>query len=156
METRNKEVVDVGKVCRLLWSRRRLFVIVWVATFVAACLWILPRPRYYAAAVTLAPEKTDADMPSGLGSIASSFGINMGTSSDAIYPEIYPDLLASNDFIISLFDIPVRSIDGEINCDFYTYMSKHRKVAFYEIPFLRLRVWLRNTFGEKEPEPGPS
>ncbi len=152
METKNKEVVDVGKILQLLWSKRILFLKVWVITFVLSCLWILPKPRYYSADVTLAPEKNDAEMSTGLSSIASSFGLNMGSSSDAFYPTLYPDLIASRDFIIGLFDIPVKSLDGEIDCDLYTYMNKHQKVAFYEIPFLRISRWLRQTFGEKEPD----
>ncbi len=152
METNNRDVIDVGKILKLLWSKRKLFFIVWIVTFALSCLWILPKPRYYSAAVTLAPEKTDAEMSGGLSSIASSFGLSVGSSSDAIYPLLYPDLVASNDFIISLFDIPVKSIDGEIDCDFYTYMDKYQKVAFYEIPFLRMAKWFRETFGEKEPD----
>ncbi len=152
MENSNKDVIDVGKIFKLLWSKKRLFIKVWVITFALSCLWILPKPRYYSADVTLAPEKTDEDIAGGLSSLASSFGLSIGTSTDAIYPMLYPDLIASHDFIIGLFDIPVRSLDGEINCDLYTYMDKHQKTAFYEVPFIRLGRWMRNTFGEKEPD----
>lgn len=152
MEDKNKDVIDVGKVIKLLWSKKRLFVKVWIVTFLLSCLWILPKPRYYTASVTLAPEPTGDDVAGGLSSLASSFGVSLGSNADAIYPLLYPDLVASNDFIISLFDIPVRSLDGEINCDLYTYLDKHQKVAFYSVPFIKLRKWMRDAFGEEEPD----
>ncbi len=150
--TNNKEVVDVGRVLRLLWSKKKVFFIVWAATFVVSCLWVLPRPRYYSASVVLAPEKSGEDVGGSLGSLASSFGFNIGGGEDAIYPMLYPDFMSSNDFIISLFNIPVRSIDGDIDCDFYTYMDKYQKVAFYEVPFLKFSKWVRGLFAEQEPD----
>ncbi len=152
MEESNKDVIDIGKILKMLWSRRRLFFKVWIITLILSCLWILPKPRYYSASAVLAPERTGEDVSGGLGSIASSFGINLGgAGSDAFYPLLYPDLMSSNNFIISLFDIPVKSLDGEISCDLYTYLDKHQKVAFYSVPFIWAMRSIRNTFGEKDP-----
>ncbi len=153
MEENNKDVIDIGKIIRLIWSRRKLFVKVWIVTFLLSCLWILPKPRYYSASAVLAPESTGDDVAGGLSSLASSFGVNLGgAKSDAIYPLLYPDLMSSNDFLISLFDIPVKTLDGEVECDLYTYLNKHQKVAFYSLPVLWMKRWMRNTFGEKEPD----
>ncbi len=151
MEYNNKEVIDIGKILKLLWNKKKLFFIVWVATFFLSCLWILPKPRYYSASVTLAPEFAGESMAGGLSSIASTFGISLdGSSADAIYPLLYPDLIASNDFLVSLLDIPVKSADGEIDCNLYTYIDKKQKVAFYEIPVMAFKRWIGATFGEKE------
>ncbi len=152
MEEKNKDVVDIGRILRLLWSRWRLFLIVWVVTFIVSCLWILPQPRQYTSHVVLIPEKVSENAAGGIASLASSFGFNIGGSEDAIYPLLYPDIISSNDFIIGLFDIPVRSLDGEIACDYYTYMDKYQEVAFYAVPFLRMQQFFRSAFGEREPD----
>ena len=50
------EVIDLRLVAQKLWKKRGLFVRVWIVTFILACLWILPQPRYYDTTVVLAPE----------------------------------------------------------------------------------------------------
>ncbi len=151
MEYNNKEVIDIGKILKLLWNKKKLFFIVWVVTFFLSCLWILPKPRYYKASVVLAPEFAGENLGGGLSSLASSFGVSLAASgSDAIYPLLYPDLISSNDFLVSLLDIPVKSADGEIDCNLYTYIDKKQKVAFYSIPGIKLKKWINQTFGAKE------
>ncbi len=149
----NRETIDLAKILRLCWRKKKLFLIVWVATFVGSCIIILPQPRGYSASVTLAPEHSAGELGGSIGSIASTFGVNIGSTmtNDAFYPLIYPDLVASNDFMVSLFDIPVHSLDGQINCSLYEYMDKHQEVAYYELPFLAMGRWFRSTFGEKDP-----
>lgn len=113
--------------------------------FVLSCVYILPQPRFYTSEVMLAPEVNSQDALGGLSSIASSFGFNLGSggSTDAIYPELYPDLMSSNDFIVGLFDIPVKTIDGEIETDLYTYESKCQKTAFYNIPIMWVKAKIK-------------
>ena len=58
METNNSEqrIIDLGKVVRTLWAKKKLFFKVWLVTFILSCVWILPQPRYYTSEVKLAPE----------------------------------------------------------------------------------------------------
>ena len=102
-----KKIIDLSKIFKLLWSKKKSFFIVWIVTFILSCIWIFPQPRYYQAEVSLAPETTGEDV-GGLAGIASSFGINMGgAGTDAIYPTLYPDLMESNDFIVGLMPIQI-------------------------------------------------
>lgn len=140
MEDNSKnETLSGAEMISTLWQRRKTFFSVWLVTFALACLWILPQPRTYKAEVMLAPESGGETMGS-IGALASSFGVDLGgEAADAIYPELYPDLMNSTDFIVSLFPIPVKTLDGEIDTDFYTYMTKHQKLAFYKKP----QIWLK-------------
>ncbi len=151
MTNKSKDVIDMGKVLKRLLTKKKRFIVVWAATFLLSCFWILPQPRYYDVSVVLAPEMA-GELPSGsLSSLASNFGVNLGSSvNDAIYPLLYPDLISSNDFIVKLMDIPVKSLDGEIKCDLYTYLDKHQKMTFYMKPFYAMKRWMRNTFGDKD------
>ena len=123
------EVIDLRLVAARLWSRRRLFLRVWAVTFILACAWILPQPRYYNVKVVLAPEAGGQGAAGGLASIASSFGVDIGgmQSEDAIYPTIYPDLFESKDFIVGLFDIRVKTLDGTVDTTYYRYLDKYEK-----------------------------
>ena len=98
-----------------------------------AALLIIEEPRTYLSEVKLAPEAEDISSGGSLSSIASSFGIDLGgvTTSDAIRPDLYPDLVASNDFVYRLFKIPVKSLNGNIYTDYYTYLTKYQKVSWW-------------------------
>ena len=143
MSTDNK-TIPAKNIFNKLWAKKFLFLKVWVITFILSVAYIAPQPRTYSASVLLAPEMASGDEMGGLSAIASSFGFNLGggSSVDAIYPTLYPDLLSSNDFIVSLFDVQVKTIDGEIQTDLYTYMLKHQKRTFYKKPF----YWAKRQF----------
>ncbi len=147
-----KEVVDLGKVFRVLWRKRKRFYIVVPIVMLISALYIFVQPRYYTAEVSLAPETTLADAGGGLASIASSFGFNLGNmaSSDAIYPTLYPDLFESPEFLVSLLDIQVRTLDGEVECDYYTYLKKHQKKNPYTMPIRMAKRWIKKMFKPKK------
>ncbi len=139
MEKNNtKEIIDVRKLLKLIYKERRLFKKTVPLAFILSCIWIFPEPRYYNAEVSLAPETVSESASGGLSAIAATFGMNLGgAQNDAIYPALYPELFDSNDFIVSLFDIDVATEDGEVKCDYYTYLKKHQKHNFLTYPFKR-------------------
>lgn len=143
MSTDN-QTVSARNIFNKLWAKKYLFLKVWVITFILSAAYIVPQPRTYSSSILLAPEMASGDEMGGLSAIASSFGFNFGEGSsvDAIYPTLYPDLLASNDFIVNLFDVQTKTIDGKIQTDLYTYMLKHQKTTFYKRPF----YWAKRQF----------
>lgn len=147
-----KNIIDLVEITKTLWAKKKLFIKVWVITFIGACIYILPQPRYYTSEVKLAPETSGAEAEGGLGSLASSFGFNLGGAlgADAIYPQLYPDLMSSNDFIISLLDIPIKTINGEDHKDYFTHLTKYNKIAFYKWPMRWLSRLLKRFFSSEE------
>lgn len=135
-----KDYIDLIEVCKKIWANRKQFYIVWPITFVVACIVILPVPRTYVSQTVVSPESASTSVSGSLGSIANSFGINLGNieNHDALFPDLYPDIVSTNEFIVGLFNVPVHSIDGEINTDYYTYMHDYQKTAYYKYP----RKWL--------------
>ena len=152
-EKKKMKVIDLQEIGRLIWGRRKLFLKVWGITFVLACLWIFPQPRTYDTSVMLAPETMEGSSTGGtLSSLASSFGVNLGNvgSTDAIYPSLYPDVVSSNDFIVSLFDIPVQTINGEVQTDYLTYLVKHQEVSIWSYPKIWLMKGIKALFPPKD------
>lgn len=142
----NRLTIDFGKVIKDLWSRKQLMFKVWAITFVLACIYIFPKPRYYDASEMLAPEVVDLSSSGGLGALANNFGLNLdlGMNQDAIYPVLYPDLIQSKQFLVSLFGVKVKTLDGKVECDLHTYLLKHQKDAFYNYP----KAWLNEKIKE--------
>ena len=143
------EVIDLRGVFNKIWSRRKLFYKVLPITFVLSCAIILCVPRYYTSSLSLAPEiGNSSGMGGALGSLASSFGLDFGAieTTDAINPMLYPDLMEDNGFVTGLFDIHVKSLDGEIDCSYYEYLTKHQKRAFWTYAI----GWIKRLFTPKD------
>ena len=137
-EKNNKILIDINQVTKKLRANKLLFFKVWGITIVLACIWILPQPRYYKCKVSIAPESSSTSLPSGgIASLASNFGFNLGNlnNTDAIYPQLYPELLKSTDFLVGLLDIKIKTKDGKINTDYYTYLDKYQESSIWSYPF---------------------
>ena len=157
MENNNneqQEYIDLREVFKKILSRKALYIKTICITFVLACAWILPQPRSYTSEVTLAPEMENIAGGGGLMDIASSFGFDLGGGnvSDAIYPTLYPDLLESSGFIVKLFGINVKNMDGDIDEDYYTYLFQHQKKNIYTWPFRWIMIKVKNMM-PKKPRP---
>lgn len=145
--------LDIKEVVALLWSKKKLFIRGAIIAFILSCVWILPKPRYYISTVSLAPEtESGGDVGGSLSSLASSFGFNMGGSAtgDAIYPMLYPDIMSSSDFLVSLFDVRVKDSKGEVDTDYYTYLTEHQEEFIWAIPMNRFKRWMRSLMPKTE------
>lgn len=123
----DSDVIDLRVIIKKLWRKKFYFLLVWIVVGALACWYILAIPRTYTTSTRIAPE-TEQGAQSSLGSIASSFGINLGDQggSDAIYPLLYPDLMDDNRFVSRLFDIRVQSEDGIISTTYYDYIANYQ------------------------------
>lgn len=109
-------------------------------------------PKEYSTTVTLAPEMSNNSMLSSVTSLASMVGLynDANPTGDAIYPEIYPDLMESTDFLVSLFDIKVKSQDGKIDKTYYQYLKNDQKHTWWSYPFIALSKFVNKMTGPKE------
>jgi len=138
MEEKKQAPINITDVFKKLWPHKKLYFKVLPATLILTYLFTLFVPRYYNSSVSIAPEPTGASSLSGslgsLGSLASSMGLSslskMGNS-DAINVDIYPDVLTSYDFIAELMPVQVKSQDGGINTNYYTYLRDHQRYAWW-------------------------
>lgn len=124
--------IDIKAVFKRILLKRKQIAIVAIIAFVVSCIIIMPVPRYYTCSVELAPEiDLQSNMSGGIADIASSMGINIGNGMtlDAISPELYPDLLKSNNFVINLIDCKVKSTDGKVDTTYYEYLKKYQKYS---------------------------
>lgn len=137
-ETKNKliniNIIDVLKVLKK--DKKQLLIWSGVAAVLGAVV-AFTTPKVYESTVMLAPEESGAGFSGSISSLASMVGMNMkiGQTGDALYPEIYPDLVSSTDFIVGLFPIQVVTKKQDVKCDYYQYLTKHNKMALIDYPF---------------------
>ena len=137
----DKEIaIGFATILRDLSLHKKLFYKVLGATFIASAIIMLSIPNYYKCTVMLSPELSSRSSTSGLASLASSFGVNLGNSgagSEALFPTLYPDLVNSTDFKTTLFHVPV-TIEGDKEegeadrtMSYYDYLSKEQKAPWW-------------------------
>ena len=148
------EVINLRLVITKVWANRSLFYKVLPIVFVISSIYIVSKPRYYTSETKLVPEIGNTMGGGTLGDLASSFGIDLGSieSTDAISPLLYPDLLEDNGFATSLFNIKVRSLDGEISSTYHDYLKLHQKKTWWDYP----TSWVKHLFASDETPKGES
>ena len=60
-------------------------------------------------------------------------GINLGGASageDALSPELYPDIVKSTPFLLSLFDVKVKDQKGKVDTTLYAYLDKYQRSSW--------------------------
>lgn len=137
--------IDYKEVWQRIRDRKKLFLKIVPAVMILSCLYILCFPRTYTCGIKLAPEYDLASV-GNLNSLAAQFGLDVGNapSTDAISPTLYPDLIESTDFVTGLFSVRVKSIDGKIDTDYYTYLKKHQKYPWWTPVFYSVKTWITN------------
>ena len=147
IKTREIDVVAVFKVLLKQWRYLARFAAVGavVGVIVALCT-----PKSFTASVTLAPEMNSGGigLSGNLADMASSFGIDIGgkSSVDAIYPELYPDIFATTDFLLSLYDVPVRLKEDDTVRKYIDHFKKDLKIPFWNYP----KIWIAQMLTPKE------
>ena len=114
---------------RKLYQRRKLMWRNAIIGLVVGILFALGVQKQWTAEVVLAPEMDSESGISGkLSSLAAMAGFNFGAgSTDAIYPELYPQMIEATPFIVRLFDVKVRTLNGEVETDLYDYLKNYQK-----------------------------
>lgn len=147
----NVKQIDFLKIAKVLKTEWKTYIKVLLTTFVLSCLLILCVPRYYRCSVSLAPELSNSSGLGGLGSLAglaSSFGIDLSgaiSGEDAISPTLYPDLMTSTDFLVSLFPIEVITKDGQRHT-YFEHLDKYPKRAWWDAAL----EWTTDLFKDKD------
>ncbi len=128
--------IDVTKLAKRLWAHKMLYLNILPIVLIGTYLLTLCVPRYYTCKMELAPESQAGSTSTSISSLASSFGLGglskLGQGEDAISPLLYPDLIGSPNFIVTMFSINVKTKDGKVNTTYYNYMDKYQKMAVWD------------------------
>lgn len=152
--------IDIMELLRKLLKEWKL-ILKWCA--VAAVVGIIigfSIPKQYTVTTKLAPEvSSSSSSSSSIQSLASMAGINLGSmkTADAVYPELYPEIVSSTPFVVDMFSVPVefKVKKDTVATDLYTYIKDYTKVPWWgyvvKAPFKALG-WFMGLFREKEEE----
>lgn len=138
--------IDFTQIAKRLWIHRKIYYYVLPATLIITYLLTVCMPRYYKCTVSLAPEPSGPSMSGSLSSLASSFGIgNLAkmASQDAISSDIYPNVIASKNFIAELLTTEVTTKDDNTKCTYYVYLRDKQKSAWWSQVTGAISNWIK-------------
>ncbi len=139
METAKKSprTIDFNIILKEVVKNKKLFYKVLPVVFVLSILYILCIPRKYESYTSMAPESESMGAAGMLGSLASTFGIDLSSmeSSDAITPLLYPDLMDDNGFVASILETNVETADGEVKTTYFDYLRNHQSYPWWTVVF---------------------
>lgn len=128
--------IDFGATWTAIRKYKKLYYKTLGIAFVLAVIICFSLPKTYTCQILLAPETGGGNSSlGGLASLASSLGVNIGggsQGSEAITPNIYPDLMKSVDFKTSLFPIKVKRKMDKQPMSYYDYLKYEWRVPWWE------------------------
>ena len=155
-----EQEIDLLELAGKVWAERRL-VLKWCGVAVVVALIVgFSIPKEYTTTVMLAPEVEGGSRSlGGLSALAGMAGINMnaGESSDALYPDLYPDIVSSVGFTTELFPVSVEDEEGELKTTLYNYLKEEQRSpwwsAILSFPF-KCIGWITSLFRDEEENVG--
>lgn len=151
-ENINKEIDVVALMLKVLKEWKTLLKFL-SATAVLGIVVAFATPKEFTSEVILAPEISSGGLglSDNLADLASNFGFDLGqkSSMDAIYPELYPDVFSSTDFVLELFNVTVRTKDDNTTKTYLEHLLKDTKEPFWNYP----KLWITKML-EKPETPG--
>lgn len=154
-QEQEEQEIDLLELAQKIWVERKFILKACGYAVIVGLVVAFSIPREYTATATIAPEMSDSKSGGGLSSLAAMAGINMNASSsaDAIYPDLYPDIVSSTPFITELFDVPVKSLNAKIDTTLYSYLDDYQRSPWWSAvtsaPFKALG-WVLSFFNDKE------
>lgn len=158
-EEEYEDEIDIMELLRKLFKDWKL-ILKWCGIAAVVGLIIgFSIPREFTVNAKLTPESVSKTGGGSLSSLASLAGINLGSvsSADAVYPELYPDIVTSTPFVVELFPVQVdfKHRKQEMTADYYTYLKEYTRGPWwgkvFEFPMKALG-WFTGLFREKEEE----
>ncbi len=127
--------IDLLKLVQKVWAERRFIFKACGYALLIGLVIAFSIPKEYTATATIAPEVSDGKNGGGLSSLAAMAGISMNTSAgaDAIYPDLYPDIVSSTPFITGLFDVPVQDLKEKVDTTLYCYLDEYQRAPWWSL-----------------------
>lgn len=153
----NEHEINVTGLVHKIWSGRKLILKACCGAIILGLIIAYSIPKEYTTAVTLAPEVSEKSGAGNMGALASMAGINLssGSGTEALSPNLYPDIVNSTPFLLDLFPVKVVTIDGGKPFTLYEYMDAHQKSPWWNIiksaPF-KVLGWINTFFNEESKE----
>jgi uncharacterized protein involved in exopolysaccharide biosynthesis len=135
------EGIDLMEVIKRIWAGRRTVLLFMACGFVLAVVVVLVTPKQYQTQVKLLAESSSKGGAGGLlGQLGGMSGINLGglsglnlggsSQSDALTPELYPEIVKSTPFLLDVLNQKVTESKHGKTMTVAEYLQGYNKSPF--------------------------
>lgn len=154
--TKERKEIDIVGLVLLLWNKRKRIFINCFIGGVLAIIVAFSIPKQYTSTVVMAPEfSSGASVSGGLGALASMAGFNLGGlsgSEDALYPELYPQIVSSTPFLCDVMNLQVETKNGELKTSLYDYLVNYQREPWWSRLITAPIKWVKRLVGSEKKE----
>lgn len=126
--------IDLTDILRQLWGKRRFILKVTVFFLLMGLFIALFSPVKYTAQCTVVPQTGKSGSSGNLGGLAAMMGVNIGavgTSEEALSPNVYPQIVKSVPFTREIMQTPIRVKKSEgKEITLYNYYTDKKYQSF--------------------------
>lgn len=145
---------DYKLILSSFWSARKFLLKVCATGLLVGILVYISMPKEYETCIYTAPESTSRKIDTGE-SFSTVTSIGGKKIQDAIIPSLYPKVVSSTPFLLSLFDIPIKLSGSKENdvMKLSDYLSNHQHTPWWSSirsGITRILILPFNFFNEKE------
>ena len=153
-----EQEIDLIELAQRVWTQRKLVFKVCGIAAVVGLIVAFSIPKEYSTSIMLAHESSGKSGTGGMNALAAMAGVNLNDQggTDALSPELYPNIVSSIPFLTELFDVRVVDQKAEIDTTLYAYLNDYQRGPWWgyitAAPF-QLLGWTISLFKD-EPEEG--
>lgn len=127
--------IDLTLILKKLLQNKKMILLWCLVGLVLGLIIAVSIPREYQTSVTLAPEANgNKSSNSNLGALAAMAGVNIGSSgADAVSPQLYPDIVKSAPFSLSLLNVMLTDKDEKRKFTVAEYLENDVKSPWWSV-----------------------
>lgn len=153
-KSRMQELIADAKVLRkclgFVWEKRYTYILYSIIGAILSLIVSFSIPKTYKSSVLLAPEITGNELGSSVESISSMVGVDLGGSQDAYTVDLYPKIVSSVDFSLSLSKIKIKTSEMDSETTYFDYLLKHDKYPWWNYPTIWVKGFISKLKAKKE------
>jgi hypothetical protein len=123
---------NLSTLLKVLRQKKKIFYLNIILSIVFGLIVAFSIPKTYTSKVSMAAEsQKDSKLSGMMGNLSSLAGINLGNSEDAISPNLYPDVVSTNKFLIQLLQTPVKNKNNQSYPSYAAYLEKESRTPWW-------------------------
>lgn len=124
--------ISFKSIVQMYLRNKITFIVVMIIAFALGLTVAFGTPKIYESTTTLATESKESSALGGsMGSLASLAGVNLSKSNDAIVPNLYPSVVATNDFLVGMLNTQVRPKGFKKDITYFEFLQYHQKKSWW-------------------------
>lgn len=145
---------DISTLIKFLLKKGRLYMLNLSIALVLGIVVVFSIPKTFTSEVRMVLEThKESSLGGGMGALSSLAGINLNKSQDAISPELYPDVVSTNKFLIDMLYVSVTTVKGKRYATFIEYAEKEERTPWWSMALKTTLKSIKSLWGGKEEKP---